>query len=477
MFHRIYLLLFFTIATLSATYAKSFKVVNIAEYNEKVKTLVSGDSIVLANGVWENAQLVFKGKGEKGKFIHLAGETPGKITLEGESCLQVSGEWLSVSGLVFVNGHTPKKTVIGFRTSSKDYAYNCVLTNCVIDNFSQGSKTTADHWIGLWGKKNTIEYCYFGGKTNEGTTLVIWPDDVNSTNNKHLVYRNYFGHRPLLGINGGETIRIGTSEVCTNISGSIVEGNYFERCNGEIEIISNKSGENKFLNNTFFECEGCLTLRHGNRALVSGNWFIGNEKKNTGGIRVINEGHRIFNNFFYKLRGKDFRSALTIMNAIPNSPPSGYAPVKDVIIANNTFVDCTLSWNFCAGADEKNRTIKPESTLLINNLVYCPRQPRIIECIGKADGIRMENNLLIDRNGHSTEFGPLSGEVQITRIFDLDIAYTKIKAKSLPFVKNGILGQFLDAPVIGAFQNIVKEPDEQMASSGNCGPQWYKPIK
>ena len=41
-------------------------------------------------------------------------------------------------------------------------------------------------------------------------------------------------------------------------------------------------------------------FRHGNNALVAGNWFIGN-KKHTGGIRVINEGHKIFNNYFYRL--------------------------------------------------------------------------------------------------------------------------------------------------------------------------------
>lgn len=473
---RILFLLFCTLNLTSVISAKNIKVLNVAQYNEKVKTLAPGDSIILADGVWKDARLVFKGKGEKGKYICLTAETFGKVKFEGESCLQISGEWLSISGLVFVNGYAPGKAVIDFRTSSKDYAYNCVLNNCVIDNFNQLSKTKADHWVELWGKKNTVEYCYFGGKTNEGTTLVIWPNDSNSTNNEHLINRNYFGYRPPLGVNGGETIRIGTSEVCTNNSSSIVEGNYFEHCNGEGEIISNKSGENKFLNNTFFECEGSLTLRHGNRAIVSGNWFIGNEKKNTGGVRIINEGHRIYNNFFYKLRGEEFRSALAIMNAIPNSPPSGYAPVKDVIIANNTFFDCTLPLNFCVGAGERNRIIRPESTFLINNLVYCPRETTIFKSFDKPDGIKMENNLLISANGFCNELSSVSGEVQIARIFNFDVSYTDIKVKRLPFIKNDILGQLENEVVIGAFQNTVREPAVEMASSGNCGPQWYKPI-
>jgi poly(beta-D-mannuronate) lyase len=477
MIRRFLLLFFFTLTALSATYAKSIKVTNMAQYNNLINTLIAGDSIVLANGVWNDAQLIFKGKGEKGKYIYLIAETPGNVTLEGESCLQLSGEWLYVFGLVFVNGHTPRKTVIDFRTSSKEFAFNCVLMNCVIDNYNQPSKTSADHWVELWGKNNTVEYCYFGGKNNEGTTLVIWPDDINSINNRHLVYRNFFGYRPALGVNGGETIRVGTSDVCLNNSESVIEGNYFEQCNGETEIISNKSGENQFLNNTFFECEGSLTLRHGNRAVVSGNWFIGNGKANTGGIRIINEGHQIYNNYFYKLRGKEFRSALAIMNAIPNSPANGYAPVKNVIVANNTFFECSLPWNFCVGAGERNRTILPESTLLINNLVYCPNESELIKSYGNTVGITLDNNLMVDVKGYSKSAGAVSGKVISAKLGSLEIPYSTVIAKSSPFLKIDILGQTRTNAVVGAFQNKGDNPKTELASAGNCGPLWYKPIQ
>jgi len=119
---------------------------------EKVETLIAGDTIILTNGVWKDAKLVFKGTGEMDKQIYLMAETPGKVTLEGKSSLQISGKWLQVSGLVFVNGSSPKGTVIDFRTSSKDYAYNCILTNCVIDKYNLATKDSADHWIGLYGK-------------------------------------------------------------------------------------------------------------------------------------------------------------------------------------------------------------------------------------------------------------------------------------------------------------------------------------
>jgi len=474
--HKLYLSILFIFITLSVVFAKSIKVGTITQFDETIKNIAPGDSVILANGTWKDAELVFKGKGEKDKRIYLTAETFGQVTLEGQSCLRLSGEWLHVSGLVFVNGCTPSKSVIEFKTSSKNYAYNTVLTDCVIDGFSQQFKDSADHWVDVWGKKNTIEYCYFGGKANEGTTFVIWPNDSNCINNGHLVYRNYFGPRPRLGSNGGESIRIGTSQVCNNSSGSIVDGNYFEHCNGEVEIISNKSCDNKFVNNTFFESEGSLVLRHGNRAVVSGNWFIGNGKEYTGGVRVINEGHQIYNNYFYKLTGEDFRSALAIMNAIPDSPLNGYAPVKNVLIANNTYFDCSTPWAFCVGFGERNRIVRPEGVLLVNNIVYCPNATDLIKSYDKTDGIKLDNNLMVSNKGISTDLGTITGEVQTAKVWGVDMVYSMVKAKKLPFVKYDILGQLRGEAVIGAFQNKGEKAEVEWATAKNCGPIWYKPV-
>ena len=284
---KLHLLVIVALVGTSLLSAKNYKVSNISQYNEKVKIAIPGDSIILANGVWKDATIIFKGIGKPGKYISLKAETAGKVLIEGESSLSISGNWLHVSGLVFTKGHTPGRTVILFKTSEKEYAYNCVVSNCVIDNFNQPIREDEDNWIALWGKNNTVENCYLGGKSNVGTTLIVCPNDSNSIHNKHWIHRNYFGPRPRLGSNGGESMRLGTSQVCTLSSESIVEGNYFERCNGEVEIISNKSCDNRFINNTIFESEGSLVLRHGNRAVVSGNWFIGNGKPFTGGVRVI----------------------------------------------------------------------------------------------------------------------------------------------------------------------------------------------
>lgn len=468
------LVLVFSFISLFASSASRYKVENIEQFNQKAKILQPGDSLILANGVWKDCEFKLKANGLEGKSIFLTAEIPGKVFIEGKSRLQFSGKFIHISGLVFRNGFTPKSVVVEFRTSSNEYAYNSILSNCVIDRFNN-YKDSADHWVGIYGKNNRVEYCYFGGKANEGTTLVVWPNDSNSINNNHQIIHNYFGPRPRLGSNGGETIRIGTSQVCHLNSGSVVANNYFERCNGEVEVISNKSGGNKFLNNTFYECEGSMVLRHGENGVVAGNWFIGNGKPFTGGVRIINEGHQVYNNYFYKLRGDDFRSPLVIMNGIPNSPANGYAPVKNVIVANNTFVDCSVPWAFGVGAGSRDRTVTPESTLILNNIVYSPTETDLIRIYDKTDGIKLDNNLMISKAGILTGEGFVAGEIERGNVFGIDYITSKIKGKKLGFIRTDILGNLRSEPTIGAFQMAGADPKIEIASAENCGPAWYHP--
>ena len=472
---RLHALIVFALVASFSLIAKNYKVTNIKELNSGIKSAVAGDSIIMANGIWKDVQIVFKGNGKKGKYISLKAQTPGKVLIEGESSLSISGNWMYVSGLIFTKGYTPGNIVINFKTSDTDYAYNSVVSNCVIEKFNQPYRETTDNWLSLWGKNNTIEYCYFGGKTNEGCTLIVCPNDSNSIHNKHHIYRNYFGPRPRLGSNAGECIRVGTGEVCTNSSETVVEENYFEHCRGEVEIISNKSCDNQFINNTFFESEGSLVLRHGNNALVKGNWFIGNGKPFTGGVRIINEGHRIFNNYFFKLRGDEFRSPLTIMNAIPNSPPTGYAAVKNVILSNNTWYDCTLPWNLCVGVGERNRIVTPQTTQLINNIVYCPNDTALIKSYDKTDGITFANNVMISKKGLTSDKGVVPGEILKSKAFDFEMIYTKTPAQKVSFIKTDIMGQPRTNPVVGAFQDKDEKAKIEISSASNCGPRWYKP--
>ena len=126
--------------------------------------------------------------------------------------------------------------------------------------------------------------------------MIVILNDERCLENHHQIDHNYFGERPVYGSNGAETMRVGTSQQAYSSSNTVIENNLFERCSGEVEVISIKSSDNVIRNNILLECEGVVALRHGDRNTVNNNLFIGNGLRNTGGIRVVNAGHQIYDN-------------------------------------------------------------------------------------------------------------------------------------------------------------------------------------
>jgi poly(beta-D-mannuronate) lyase len=248
------------------------------------------------------------------------------------------------------------------------------LTNCAIINFSPSDSTKDNKWVSLYGTRNRVDHCYFEGKKNSGATLVVW---LSARPNYHQIDYNHFAYRPVLyGWNGGETIRVGTSDWSMYESFTTVEYNLFEVCNGEIETISSKSCGNIYRYNTFLSCQGTLTLRHGNRCTVEGNFFIANHVPNSGGIRIIGEDHKVFNNYVCGTSGSSLKSALTLMNGVPNSPLNRYFQVKRAIVAYNTFVDNIYSINIGGGRDSE-LNLPPLDCVIANNIVSVSRSPLI----------------------------------------------------------------------------------------------------
>ncbi|WP_299212043.1 polysaccharide lyase 6 family protein [uncultured Aquimarina sp.] len=373
-------------------FANEIKVATIDEFNTAIQSVKAGDRIILKNGEWKDVKLVVKGQGNSGKPIIIEAEESGKVFITGDSSLKIAGTHIVVKGLWFKNGYTSGKSVISFRINSKEFATHSRLTDCAITYYNPNSKATDYKWISVWGKNNRVDHNYFAGKTNSGTTLVVWLKGEEHINNNHRIDHNYFGERPPLGFNGGETIRIGTSKNSLLSSRTIVEDNVFEKCNGEVEIISNKSCDNVYRNNLFLESEGVLTLRHGNKCLIESNVFIGNQKPNTGGVRIINAGHVVRNNLMMNLTGDGFRGPIVVMNGVPNSPANRYHQVKDVSIQNNTIINCSPI-QFCAGKDEE-RSLAPINTVFANNLIFNDKNGDIAAVHDKLDGFKFYGNIL-----------------------------------------------------------------------------------
>ena len=365
---------------------------DIDEFNSAVETLQPGDKLILANGTWSDVEFVLKAQGLADQPIELTAEEPGKVIITGQSNLSFSGEHIVVSGLVFKDGYTPTGEVISFRTSKDELANYSRLTNVVVDNYSNPERNDTDIWVAIYGKNNRVDHNTLLNKENRGVTLAVRMNTEASRENNHLIEYNYFGPRQIFGSNGGETMRIGTSHYSREYSNTVVRYNYFDRTNGEHEIISNKACGNEFRGNVFFESQGTLTMRHGHYTVVESNYFLGNRKPNTGGIRIINENQTVRNNYLYGLTGHRFRGALVIMNGVPNGPINRYDPVIDSVMDNNIVVDSDYI-QLCAGADEE-RSAPPTGSSMSHNIIMSKTNLDPFTIYDDISGISFEGNVL-----------------------------------------------------------------------------------
>lgn len=373
--------------------AADYRVETPAAYKTALKKSAPGDNIILANGTWIDFEILFKADGVEGLPITLMAETKGQVILSGQSNLRLAGSHLVVSGLVFQDGYSPTQDVIAFRQNKENLAYHSRVTETVIIDYNKPERYENDFWVMMYGQHNRFDHNHISGKSNKGVTMAVRLDSEESQNNYHRIDHNYFGPRPILGSNGGETLRIGTSKYSLSDSYTTVENNYFDRCDGELEIISNKSGRNTFRNNTFFESRGTLTMRHGNNNLVEGNVFFGNGVDHTGGIRVINAGQTIRNNYLEGLSGTRFGGALVVMNGVPNSSINRYHQVKDALIVNNTLINSD-NIQLAAGSDEE-RSATPVDSRFENNLIYNADGRDVFTVYDDISGIAFNGNVTI----------------------------------------------------------------------------------
>ena len=401
------------------------------ELKDAISNAKPGDNIVLANGVWKDVQIEFIAEGTEKDPITIKAETEGEVFIEGISNLTFGGEYLVVSGLHFRNGYSPSKNVIAFRIDEDRVANNCKVTNCVITDFNKLQRDNDDMWVQFFGRHNELSNCYIAGKTNGGPTVRVDLKGVQSIKNYHKIINNHFGPRPRKGGARGETIQLGSSFTSMSPSNTTIANNLFEECNGEVEIISSKTNFNEIKNNVFYKSEGSVVTRHGNYAMIDGNYFIGDGvNKNYGGIRIVNTGHWIVNNYFYNIIGENFRSPLAVMNGIPKSPLNRYNQVTDVVVAYNTYVNCKSPWQFGVGTNiaqadvlplSEIRSARPIRSTVANNIIYneIGDESLVVEH-DKADGVLFKNNIVDNKGVKFKDFdgGILQASLELKKVAD-----------------------------------------------------------
>ena len=480
------------------TIKKSVFVTDITELNSAIEKIVPGSEIVLANGVWKDVEIDLYGLGTQKQPITLRAETPGNVFIEGVSYLHLGGEHLIVDGLYFRNGYSPKSAILRYMIGKDSTAFNSRITNTVIEGFTKPNRLMNDRWIEFYGKHNQLDHCYISGKSNDGETIRVFFTGNEHINNHHQIVHNYFGPRPRKGGPRAETLRVGDSKTRVSPGYVNVSDNYFEACNGEVEIISDKTNFNTFKDNIFYKCEGSLVLRHGSYATVDSNIFIGGDDSDFyGGIRVINTGHWITNNYFYKINGRKFRSPLAIMNGIPMTPLNRYKQVTDVVVAHNTWIDCKSPWQIGVGQNLKSADVLPPSeirsappirSIVANNIIYNTKEDKnpVINH-SNMNGILFKNNI-IDNNGkqYSAYDVLQNASLKMVKINDWLYAPEVSQNQTLKDVYNGYDFAKIEKDMFGASReksnsigavNQLSEAKKFKIDKKKYGPRWFSTEK
>ena len=356
------------------------------ELNAAISNASAGTTIILANQTWTDVQININKTGTESNPITIKAQTPGNVFFEGRSNISLGGSYIIFEGVIFQNASglitngDKIEPIIEFRDTSNNDCVNCIVRNIKIDSYNGTSsqETLKFKWIIIYGEYNEVSYSSFIGKNGVGS--IINDNHNNSTPDYSKIHHNYFADRvpvnnDVNGLNDQDAIRIGVSTTSLSDSFTEVYDNFFNNWSGEVEIISNKCGSNKYYNNTFRDFQGTLTLRHGNNTEVYGNYFFANNNSFSGGIRVIGEDHKIYNNYIEGVNhrkpsgsGSGATGGINVSNGKPNSALNEYYQVKNVQIINNTLVNCDLAIRIGTKVNSA-LTLAPENLIVANNIM------------------------------------------------------------------------------------------------------------
>ena len=381
-----YLISFCIFIILSIVSVYSQQVSTNYELNAAISNASVGTTIILANQTWTDVQININKTGTESNPITIKAQTPGNVFFEGRSNISLGGSYIIFEGVIFQNASglitngDKIEPIIEFRDTSNNDCVNCIVRNIKIDSYNGTSsqETLKFKWIIIYGEYNEVSYSSFIGKNGVGS--IINDNHNNSTPDYSKIHHNYFADRvpvnnDVNGLNDQDAIRIGVSTTSLSDSFTEVYDNFFNNWSGEVEIISNKCGSNKYYNNTFRDFQGTLTLRHGNNTEVYGNYFFANNNSFSGGIRVIGEDHKIYNNYIEGVNhrkpsgsGSGATGGINVSNGKPNSALNEYYQVKNVQIINNTLVNCDLAIRIGTKVNSA-LTLAPENLIVANNIM------------------------------------------------------------------------------------------------------------
>lgn len=306
---------------------KTVLVGSLAELQQAVDAARPGDEIVLAKGTYtSDGPVTINCAGRQGKPVVVRAQEVGDVEIKGKAGFTFgeSAQWAVVEGFKFAHSSVTMLLPAGtkhLRVTRNEFA----LQNDV-------SKQVNVPTIEVSGDDCEIDHNFFHDKATQGCWVTVQGPGKEEMAQRTWIHHNEFKNF-VPTANNCSAIQVGLSWRSMHSGFALVEHNLFIKCRGENEgLVCNKSCDNTYRYNTAMEGTRELSLRHGNRCQVYGNYFL-----NTDGLRFFGHDHRIYSNYF-----EGCRPAIHVGNGDATIPP-GRLQMHDepvgVVVAFNTLMN------------------------------------------------------------------------------------------------------------------------------------------
>lgn len=352
MYKSILIILSLTIQVLSGLKAETVKVNSVHSLQLAISTAKPGDHIVVMNGTYTFTDTIaIYCKGTAVQPVSIEAETVSGVEINGTEGFYIhpGSEYVIIKGFIF-------------RQISGTFGIAAGATHCSIkrnifecDPSNSGTKP----YLNISGDDNEVSFNAFKNKNDIGQMVSVQGPGGDKMAKRTWIHHNYFYNFPPKA-NNCSAIQIGLSGRSMDSSFCVIEYNLFIKTAGENEgAICAKSCNNMIRFNTFGEGSDEVSLRHGNKSLVYGNYFI-----NATGLRFSGDDHLIFGNHF-----QGCAKAIVCTNGDGEVKEGSKLTCHDradrVRIVYNTITDCKTAFQM----PDRNNGLGAAKITFANNVI------------------------------------------------------------------------------------------------------------
>jgi poly(beta-D-mannuronate) lyase len=373
------LLLTVTLLSTTTAPAATTEVKSLDDLKAALDKANPGDRIVLADGAYDSrSPITINRAGTQDNPIVVEARTVGGVEIKGDAGFQMAAPaaYVVVKGFVFTHRAGAVRLPAG--------VHHCRFTRNVFAlKVAPDGRST---YMTIDGDDNEIDHNTFRDKDTEGQMLFVQGPGTTQAK-RTWIHHNYFLDFRKSGKNNASGLHVGSSHRSMDSGFSVVEYNLFVRNVGENEgAICNKSCDNIYRFNTIVDSTE-LSLRHGHRCRVYGNFILNSE-----GLRFFGWDHEIFANYF-----SGNKPAIAIGNGdglIPPGPLTVHQKPERVKVVYNTLVDNKA--NVQMGARAKN-ALGADDLVFADNVIRGGN--KAVSIAGPAKDAKFEGNVVWGTDG------------------------------------------------------------------------------